>query len=186
MRKLQFYNPDPAAHLVWPDEPREVKLNSSALSVFTDFKENRPLVIDANCSAIEAERLMLEEHVRLKLVINSSRQFLGVISLADLNSQELLKRVAEGFNRYELRVSDFMRPRETLRVLDYSEIADSSVADLVDALKGNYQQHCLVIDRRNHQIRGVISASDLARRLKLPLDINRNSSFFGIFSALHA
>lgn len=186
MRKLEFYNPDPAAHLVWPNESRDVNLDSSALTVFTDFKENRPLVIDAHCSAIEAERLMLEEHVRLKLVINADRDFLGVVSLADLNSQELLKKVAKGFSRNELKVVDFMRPRESLRVLDYEEVARSTVADLVETLKGNYQQHCLVIDRSSHEIRGVVSASDLARRLRLPLDINRNSSFFGIFTALHA
>lgn len=185
MKKLEFYSPDPAAHLVWPEDSDAISLHSPALSVFTDFKRHQPLVVDVHCVAAEAERLMLEAHVRLKLVVDGQRQFLGVVSLADLDTQERIKKVAEGFNRNELTVADFMRPRDSLRVLAFQQLAEARVMDLVEALKNNPDQHCLVIDFGNHQIRGVISASDMARRLKLPLDINRHSSFFGIFTALH-
>lgn len=185
MKVLEFYSPDPSARLVWPDHSGSITLHSPALSVFTDFRQHQPLVVNAQCDADEAERLMQQAHVRLKLVVDGDGQFLGLVSLADLDSQEKIKKVAEGYRRNELTVADFMRPRDSLRVLSYQQLAEAQVGDVVEALRLTPDQHCLVIDFGNHEIRGVISSSDMARRLKLPLDINRHSSFVSIFSALY-
>src|SRR5690606_15719965 len=132
-----------------------------------------------------AERLMLQAHVRLKLVVDDHGAFLGLVSLADLDHQERIKKVAEGFSRKELAVADFMRPRDSLRVLSFEQLSEAQVGDVVEALRNTPDQHCLIIDFRNHEIRGVISSSDIARRLQLPLDINRHSSFVSIFTALY-
>lgn len=61
---------------------------------------------------------------------------------------------------------------------------DSPVRDLVETLKDNEHQHYLVVDRNNHRIRGVISASDLARKLRLDIRIHKGSSFIAIYQAL--
>lgn len=58
---------------------------------------------------------MLQAHVRLKLVVDDHGAFVGLVSLADLDDQEKVKKVAEGFNRRDLAVADFMRPRDSLR-----------------------------------------------------------------------
>jgi CBS domain containing-hemolysin-like protein len=186
MKVLEFFSQDPAARLVWPEHSDSITLRSPALCVFTDFRKHQPLVINAKCHPDEAERLMLQAHVRLKLVVDDHGAFVGLVSLADLDDQEKVKKVAEGFNRRDLAVADFMRPRDSLRVLSFEQLEEAQVSDVVEALRNTPDQHCLVMDFRKHEIRGVISSSDIARRLQLPLDINRHSSFAGIFTSLGA
>lgn len=184
MKTLNFYNAEPADELVWPDQARQVALDSPALTIFTDFKEQTPLIIDVTTTAVEAEHLMKQEHVRMKMVVDKDGKFVGIVDSNDLNERELLKRIAKGNSRNDIMAADFMRRKKTLKALDYEEVEKSTVEDVIETLKRSGQQHCLVIDRKSHQIRGVISASDLARHLSLPIDINTDSSFLAIFKAI--
>jgi CBS domain-containing protein len=185
MKNIALYDVDMFDALVWPDEYQGITLQSPAMAVLTDFRKSKPFVIDEGNSATEAEKLMLEEHVRLKIVVNKNNEFLGVISLEDINSQEVMKRIAEGAERSELSVANFMRPKMALKVIQFCELQKASVADVVDVLKSNGLQHCLVVDREKHQIRGIISASDLARGLRIPLNLSTSPSFLDIFKAVH-
>lgn len=185
MRTLQFYETQAIDQLAWPEQEQSVSPNSSAREIFTDFTHTQPLMLLASTSAIEAEKLMRKSHVRLKLVVDQHTEFLGVVSLEDLNSQEVIKKLSLGYSREDLSVADFMRPRASLRAFDYHDIERSTIQDVVEALKYSGHQHCLVIDRQRHKIRGIISASDIARKLSLPVDIARDSSFAGIFNAIH-
>lgn len=81
-------------------------------------------------------------------------------------------------------VTDFMHARNTLKALDYKSVENAVIGDIVETLKENGLQHCLVLDRDKHQIRGIISASDIIRKLHLPVDIMNNSSFVDIFNAI--
>ena len=184
MENLDFYDVDPVDELVWPDRDQEIALDAHALAILTDFKEHKPLIVDVSATAVEAESLMRKAHVRMKIVVDKDSKFLGIIDLNDLNGQELIKRVAEGHCRDKMMITEFMQPKEMLKVLDYEELQTSSVGEVVEALKSSGQQHCLVVDRKRHQIRGVISASDLARHLKLPVDISNDSSFLAIFKEI--
>jgi len=96
-----------------------------------------------------------------------------------------MKKLAGGATKEDLTVADFMRRRDQLKVFDYADIKRSSVGDIVITLEHSGQQHCLVVDKCAHQIRGVISASDITRKLKLPIDIGTESTFSNIFSVLH-
>lgn len=182
--RCHLYPVDSIDQLAWPESSTGLSLDSPALSVLTDFQHHQPRFVDGHDSASAVEQAMLRAHVRLQLVVDEYHQFLGLVSLDDLNSQEILKRVASGYNREDLAARDFMRPRSALRALDYHELRRSTVRDLVETLKDNEHQHYLVIDRQNHRIRGVISASDLARKLRLDIQIHRGSSFIAIYNAL--
>jgi len=66
-------------------------------------------------------------------------------------------------------------------------VKKASISDVIDILQDNGEQHCLMIDREKHHIRGVFSASDISRKLHLPIDIQEKSSFYRVFaSALSA
>lgn len=182
--KCHLYPVDSIDQLAWPESSTGLSLDSPALAVLTDFQYHQPRFVDGDDSASAVERAMVRAHVRLQLVVDDNQQFLGLVSLDDLNSQEILKRVASGYDREELAARDFMRPRGALRALDYQELRHASVRDLVETLKDNEHQHYLVVDRKNHRIRGVISASDLARKLRLDIRIHRGSSFVAIYQAL--
>jgi CBS domain containing-hemolysin-like protein len=185
MKKLDFYSVDNVEALAWPTKPELISVDSSAIEVFTDFQANQPLVIDADTRALDAQKFMLQAHVRLKIVVDENNHFLGLISLDDLNSQEIIKHVSKGDNRDELIVTDFMRPKSELQAFNYAAIQKASIMDVIQALKETGQQHCLVVDFKENKIRGIISASDISRKLKLPLDIRNNSSFLSIFNVLH-
>ncbi|TYK67122.1 CBS domain-containing protein [Colwellia echini] len=183
MKNLALCNLESIDELACPKD-KNVNLNSSALTIFTDFEAVQPIVLDASTSAVEAEKLMINSHVRLIIIVEQSH-FLGVVSLDDLNLQGIIKREASGIPRAELCVADFMQARNELKAFSYEELQKSSINDVVETLQKRGQQHCIVVDRDSHMIRGIISASDIARKLRIPININVDSSFVNIFNALY-
>ncbi|WP_269620657.1 CBS domain-containing protein [Zhongshania sp. BJYM1] len=186
MRHFELYEADQVDQLVRPENFQEISGDSPATVVFTDFKVFEPLVIESSSSAVDAETMMRRSHVRLKLVIDEHGSFVGVIALEDLSSSEIIKKVANGYNREELQVADMMRKRQYLKVFDYSDLEVMSVNDVLMVLKQSGHQHCLVVEREKHQIRGVISASDIARKLKMDISIQQPPKFAELYlSSLH-
>ena len=186
MKRFNLYQLEAVDKLAYPDMANNITLDSPALAVMTDFKYHEPLVADSHERACDIEQSMLQAHVRMKLVVNQDNEFLGLVSLDDLNAQEILKRVAKGAHREALSAADFMRPKDSLRAFDYHELRQATISDVVQTLKENEFQHYLVVDRKAHRIRGVISASDLARKLRLDIKINSRSSFVSVYAALHS
>ena len=185
MKKLQMFSLDSVDHLVQPDEVEQVTVESPALLIFTDFNKSQPLMIDSNTKATEAEHEMRKAHVKLKFVVNRSLEMIGVVSFQDLSAEAVIRNVASGVRRDELLVTDLMRPRSMLRSIDISDLERATVGDVTHTLQENGEQHCLVIDRKRHHIRGLISASDIARRLHLPVIIEQTPTFASIFETLH-
>lgn len=186
MKKLKLYSTGTVDRLVWPDTTQTVDLHSPALAVFTDFRVHQPLVVSHNMHAIDVEASMRRQHVRLKLVVDAYEDFLGVVSLDDLNEEEILKRVALGYDRHELVVADFMRSKHSIHSLDCTELENARICDLLEEVKTLEQQHCLVLDRQSQCVRGLISANDIIRKMKLALDVTRQVSFARIYRALHS
>lgn len=82
----------------------------------------------------------------------------------------------------ELLVTEIMVPREELQAFDYNQISTAKVSDIVRLLQENNLHHMLVIDQELHHIRGLIAASDLARKLNQPIEIHKRPSFSQIFA----
>lgn len=182
MNALNLYPTTDVDDLAWPEEMEGLTMESPALNFFTDFKEVMPLVVESTVPAIEAKRLMQKTHVRLKFVLNDSGQFVGIISADDLIDRIIMQKVSEGMRRDEIELSDFMTPRRDLKALDYQEVVKASISEVVSKLKDSGHQHCLVVDRDKHKIRGIFSASDISRKLHLPINIQDKSSFYKVFS----
>lgn len=185
MHELALYPTEEVDQLAWPDQHHDISLRSPAIHIFTDFTRHKPLVIEQHLSIEQVQELMRSSHVRLKIVINEQKQFVGLISLDDLHQQRVLQKLVEGFTRKDLLVTDFMRKKTELMAFDFKELINANVEDVIRTLKENGQHHCLVIDRTPHKIRGIISASDIARRLKIDIDIQKGANFIDIYQALH-
>jgi len=185
MMKLDFFDIEAMDDIAKPEATGWITKDSSALEVFTDFNVYMPLMLEEGTCAVEAEKQMQKAHVRLKLVVDSELNFMGVVSLDSLNNQEVIKRLSEGYTREELTIDEFMIPKGELKAFDYEQVACASINNVIEALKESGQQHCLVLDREQHKIRGIISASDVVRKLKLPVNIMTDSSFLGIFNTVH-
>lgn len=186
MKKIPLISADAISDLAWPQPDEEVTVNSPALDVFTDFTRTKPLVIDADTKAVDTERLMQKAHVRLKVVVDHETRFLGIISLQDLNSQQMVIKISEGEKREELCVVDFMQPRSRLKGLEFSDLSKASILEVIKALKDSPQQHCIVVDKDQRRLRGIISASDIVRKLRLPLNLLNDPSFADIYKAVQS
>ncbi|MFT5692608.1 MAG: CBS domain containing-hemolysin-like protein [Oceanicoccus sp.] len=183
MKKLNFYTISDIDELAWPDEEQNLSLESPALSFFTDFLEITPLVIESSVSAVHAKELMQKSHVRMKVVVNERKQFIGIISADDIIERKIVQKVSKNTKYDEVTLIELMTSKRDLKALDYKEVSNSKIADVISSLKDNGEQHCLVINHETHQIRGIFSASDISRKLHLPINIQDKSSFYKVFSA---
>lgn len=184
MKTLDFYDPQPDDELVLPADSRRYSLEHPALSLFTDFQRHEALVLEAAMPLADCRKLMEKSHMSLAMVADKAGHCIGIIGLDDLSDQNIVKKLAEGYSREELQVSDFMRPKSALKAFAYEELTDASIGDVVEALHSSGQQYCLVIERGQHRIRGVISAGELARRLHLPVTVQELPTFVSIFHAI--
>lgn len=185
MKKIHLMSLDNVEHLVQPEDFNEITSDSPALTIFTDFKKHLPLVIEADTPAIQADYMMKKAHVRLKLVVDENNELIGTISLQELNGQHIQILQNQGMDREEINVRDLMIPRSQQKVVNYQQLVDATIGDVLDALQTNGTLHCLVVDRDQHQIRGIISASDIARRLHIPVEISAPATFVDIFKAVN-
>lgn len=171
------------AQLINPDDIFEVNLDSPALDIFTDFKKTQPLVIEEEVDVVTAEDLMKKTHVKLKLVL-SNGAFVGALALSDLIGPKVMSRIHH-VPRRDILVSDVMTPRHQLRAIEFQALENAKIRDIVETLQNEGKQHCLVVDSSAHRIRGIFSASDIARRLHVPIDIYKVSTFIDIYQALN-
>ena len=126
---------------------------------------------------------MHQSRTSLRIVVDHSGVVIGTISAADLAEDTLLRHISKDQTRDDITVMDLMKHRHELRALDFADIRDASVSDIIETLRSNGEQHCLVVDFETHQIRGLIAASDVARRLQTDVDLSAGPSFADIVSS---
>ena len=108
MQTISLFSVSNIAHLVQPEEFHELSIESPALEIFTDFKKHIPLTIEGSVPAVDVENLMRKAHVKMKLVVDTSNEFIGTISLEDLDEQHFMMKIAAGYARQDIQVSDLM------------------------------------------------------------------------------
>jgi len=184
MQKLHLHEVSHVSLLTHPEQQEAITLESAATLFFTDFERVEPQVIDAATSADLARLLMLKAHVKLKLVVDQDNQFLGVISLDDISAQNITAHTGKETKRENILVADLMTPKHKIKAFDFNEIKRSNIESIIHALKDSGLQHCLVVDSDTQKIRGVFSASDISRKLGLPINIQQTSNFYKVFSSI--
>ena len=187
MKNLSVFALAANDHLVQPEEFSDVQANTSGLAILTDFRSHKPHMIDSHVEATQALEMMLAEDVTTKLVVDDNKEFIGVIGADDLSDHTmLLKQMALHIKRDELLVRDLMHARDTIRAIEYDQFKSATVADLVSTMKKSHQTYLLVVDQDAHHIRGIVSAREIARRLHVPIEIEKELTFVDIFTAVKA
>ncbi len=184
MKKLTLHAVSDINDVAYPDTGKNIAAQSSALLVFTDFSLYHPFDLNKNTTAREAIHLMQVAHVRLKFVVDDVGHFLGVVSADDLNEQEIIKRQAQGQSIEGLKVVDFMRSKAELQAIAFNELEQATIEDVMHILQTHGVQHCLVLDTQKNHIRGVISSSDIAQKLRLDVDVMKSPDFIQVFHAI--
>lgn len=152
--------------------PTPVRADSAALEVMTDLSKIPAATISPDDSLPEANQSMLLRGVRLLLVAGSDSRIRGVITTNDLLGEKpVLVAQNRGIKRNELRVSDVMTAVDRMEVMRLSDVAKSEVGHIVATLKAATRVHALVVEERDGKqvLRGVFSASQIARQLGIPV-----------------
>ena len=161
------------------ERAEHVDLNSPARLVVTDFLDNEPMMLDLDVAVDEAIQAMRRAHVRSILVTDTQGRFRGIITVADLESRKVLSLAASsGQARSDLTIGDLMTPRDKLAGVPIDAIEKGTIGELLQTLKNEGRPHMLVVEPARRSIRGIISASDIARRLRISVEINQRATSF--------
>lgn len=161
-------------------------LDSSASYIVTDFANKTPQVIEKDVLIDDALYMMKMGHVRSKLVVDNNDNFLGIVSSSDLVSYKVL-HIAQLRNqpRKDLTVENVMVKKDELYAIDFTKVSQISIGQVLETLKDLGNQHVLLIDQQKH-LRGIISSTDIARALHIPVNINEKAhSFKEIFKVVY-
>lgn len=172
----------PSQHL-----PEQVTLDSPALDVLTDFQRSTAVIILAGDTLDEAHRRMIQRGVRLLLVVDQDRKVVGVITANDILGEKPMQVLVErGIRREELVVRDIMTPQERLEVLNLADVRVAKVGHIVATLKQSGRHHAVVIEAEaagRHTVRGVFSATQIARQLGVAIQTTQVAYTFSEIEA---
>ena len=165
-------------------QPARVTLESPALDVMTDLARTTPAIIRPQAPLEGAQQVMVTRGVRLLLVVDFGEVVRGVITSTDLHGEKALRVALErGAKRDELTVADLMLPADRVEVLALADVEGARVGHVLETLRRTGRQHALVVDHdllpakgpldkpvRRAMVRGVFSASQVARQLGVALE----------------
>ena len=153
--------------------PKPVRADSPAIEAMTDFRQVAAATIGAAATIAQATQAMIARGVRLLIVVDADRGVVGLVTAHDTMGERPIKLMRErGLGHGELTVADLMLPRGSIDVLDIGAVLRAEVGHVIATLKAAGRQHALVADRdqltREEIVRGVFSATQIARQLGVP------------------
>lgn len=186
LRTLKTVCLSQAEHIATGEELGMFTLESPAAALITDFKQKRPAMLEQDLSIDEAIKFMRKSHVRSVIVIDDAENFMGLVTFADLESRKVLSRADQmGLKRTELSIRDLMTPKDKLFGIRLRDVADACVGDMLKTLQHLGKPHVLLTDERG-DIAGVVSASDVTRKLNIDINITEKvTSFAEIYSVVN-
>jgi CBS domain-containing protein len=170
----------PGARVAEPMPPGRVTLDDPAFSVMTDLREVSAAVTTPEESIGQAHAVMIRRGVRLLFVIGPSAPgvppagaalaIVGVITATDLLGEKPMRFMqSHGVAHAEISVEDIMTPAEKLEALSLLDVSQMRVGHIVATLKNVHRQHLMVAEENGRRVRGLFSASQVARQLGMEL-----------------
>jgi CBS domain-containing protein len=160
--------------LMQPIAPR-VTLDSPALDVMTDLARVPAVAIDETASLQAANDYMIARGVRSLFVLHGAGGVCGLVTATDVLGERAMRVAhARGSKRGELSVSDVMTPLGAVAAFTLRDVAAAKVGHVVASLQQASRHHALVAEPMAHggeRIRGIFSATEIARQLGEPVHI---------------
>lgn len=153
--------------------PNLVTVAASALEVMTDLRYTPAAIIDKTLDIESASQKMIARGVRTLLVIDEQEAVIGIITARDLIGTAVDAMLDAGRPESDIQVSEVMTPGENIEVIPLDEVLHAHVGNVIETLKSSGRQHALVVEQDSvtseFSIRGIFSASQIARQLGIPL-----------------
>lgn len=149
-----------------PMTPGRVTLDDPAFSVMTDLREVSAATTRPEETIDTAHAVMIRRAVRLLFVLDPDGTVAGVITATDLLGEKPVRFMqARGVSHAEILVEDIMTPASMLEALSILEVAQMRVGHIVATLKSVGRKHLMVSEDGGRRVRGLFSASQIARQL---------------------
>ncbi len=183
----QFRVRNGACEIADPWSMAKVTASSPAIEVMTDLRRIPAATIAHDLSLAEANHSMILRGVRLLFVTDPARRVVGVITFNDLLGEKPTRVAGERLMRHEeLTVRDIMVAAEELDAVLLSDVLRSEVGHVVSTLKACGRQHALVMEEGGDgqlSLRGIFSASQIARQMGIPLQTTEVARTFAEIEA---
>lgn len=168
-----------------------IKLDDPAVMVMTDLKKMSALTIAEKAPIDAANMRMKHRGVRLLLVVDDEDAVVGLITSTDTHGAKPIQHIRKhGGTYHDILVRDIMTAQDRLEVISMDDINRTRVGNVVATLKQVGRAHALVVDfhgeERRQVIRGIISASQIARQLDIDIPTTEIAQTFSEIEALLA
>jgi CBS domain-containing protein len=152
----------------------------------TDLRRVAAATIPSGLRLADANQIMILRGVRL-LFIYDGDHVAGLVSTEDLLSERPLQTAAaRGLRVDELLVNHVMTPIDKVEVVSLLDVIKSDVGHVLATLTASGRRHALVVevdDDGTERIRGIFSASQLARQLGVPVSTGEVARTFAEIEA---
>jgi signal-transduction protein with cAMP-binding, CBS, and nucleotidyltransferase domain len=168
-----------------------IKLDDPAIAVMTDLKKVSAVTIAAQAPIEAANARMKHRGVRLLLVVDDADTVVGLITSTDTHGAKPIQHIQKHGGAYrDILVQDIMTAQDKLEVIYMDDINRCRVGNVVATLRQAGRAHALVVDRHDKEnrqvIRGIISASQIARQLDIEIPTTEIAQTFAEIEALLA
>lgn len=178
--------PQAACRMPSQQLPANVDADSPAIDVMTDLTRVAAQSITSFSTIDEATERMKNAGVRLLFVTNQQYHVVGILTSQDIKEEKIVTYLnSHSSRRNEVTVRDLMTPQVNIEVLQMTDVARSSVGDIIKTFKQMGRQHALVVEEENGQqmIRGILSTTQIAKQTGIHVD---TSEYAGSFAELQA
>ena len=175
------------ARISQPSAPGRVTLDDPAFAVMTDLREVSAATITPEESIDAAHAIMVRRAVRLLFVLDAQEEVPGIITATDLLGGKPMRFMRErAISHAEVQVGDIMTPAASLDALSLLDVAQMRVGHIVATLKAVGRRHLTVAEDGGTRIRGLFSASQVARQLGMELQTFEVAQTFADIEAVLA
>ena len=153
------------------------------MEVMTDLRFVPAATIQAEVDIETATQKMIVRSVRSLLVVDGADDVIGILTARDL----LGKRPMDVMDSFQLdlskvKVLHVMTAAADIEVIPLNDILHARVGNIVETLKNSGRQHAMVVEEDvfsgKAMIRGIFSASQIARQLGIGVPMNDLSQTF--------
>lgn len=160
----------PGARVAAPNPPGRVSLDDPAFAVMTDLRAVSAATTTPEEPIDSAHAMMIRRGVRLLFALDARGAVAGIVTATDLlGSKPMQFMQSRGVTHAEVQVRDIMTPAAQLDALSLAAVAQMRVGHVVATLKAARRRHLTVAEDNGEQIRGIFSASQVARQLGMQL-----------------
>jgi CBS-domain-containing membrane protein len=167
-----------------PQALGRVGLDDPAFAVMTDLRDAIAATTTADTLMDRAHAAMIQRGVRLLFVLDASARIVGVITATDLLGEKPMRFMqSHGAAHSEVTVGNLMTPASMLEAIPMQDVSQMRVGHIVATLKSVGRQHLMVSEDGGRRVRGLFSASQVARQLGLEVQTSEVAQTFADIEA---